>query len=731
MKHTFFSFILSFSLSMGVEAQEIIKPDLKSATSFAIIIDKASYAKTKSAVENYRRSIEDDGLGTYIAIDDWDSPEKIRHLLMEWHADRRQPLEGAVFVGDIPIPMIRDAQYLTSAFKMNQKRPWQASSVPSDRYYDDFSLQFRFIKRDADRSDLFYYSLSPESAHTIAPDIYTARIRPPKRQGTDRYQLLADYLEKVAKIKAEEAHGNLLDNLTMARGHGYNSEDPNAWAGEQLALREQMPELFRPGATAKFMSFEMYYPVRKLYVNEICRDNLDVMLFHHHGAPDTQYFNGYPECSAIDPSIANVKRFLRSKIGRYAHKANRDSIVAVYAQRYDVPEKWCREAFDADLQVKDSIFNAEMDLHLEDLLHIHPNARFVWFDACYNGSFHEEDCIADAYIFNSGKTVATMGNTVNSLQDKWPDEFVGLLSSGMRLGQFNRHTAYLETHLIGDPTYRFKCNSGVAFDINAALTLHDKDVKFWLKQLKSPIADVQAMALRQLYLARYSKAADVMENAYFTSDNYVVRLEALKMLALHYPESSIRVLKAALNDNYELTRRIAIKYVEGNGSPELLPALISGYLTRWNEIRYSFKTLESLVAFDPVAAKAELHRQTASMSYYDNAFIRKIETKIDSWERDYQETKQAMHDHNLKQAKRISAILKLRNYPDGRLVDDLLSLVSDDKEDVEVRCNAANVLGWFEAWYAKASIVNKLRTLKVDEPALKDEICRALCRLTR
>ena len=123
--------------------------------------------------------------------------------------------------------------------------------------------------------------------------------------------------------------------------------------------------------------------------------------------------------------------------------------------------------------------------------------------------------------------------------------------------------------------------------------------------------------------------------------------------------------------------------------------------------------------------------KSVASAFYDNAFIRKIETKIDSWERDYQETKQAMHNHNLKQAKRISAILKLRNYPDGRLVDDLLSLVSDDKEDVEVRCNAANVLGWFEAWYAKASIVNKLRTLKVDEPALKDEICRALCRLTR
>jgi len=36
--------------------------------------------------------------------------------------------------------MIRDAQFLTSAFKMDQKRPWQQSSIPSDRYYDDFDF---------------------------------------------------------------------------------------------------------------------------------------------------------------------------------------------------------------------------------------------------------------------------------------------------------------------------------------------------------------------------------------------------------------------------------------------------------------------------------------------------------------------------------------------------------------------------------------------------------------
>lgn len=90
-----------------------------------------------------------DGLATWILIDDWESPAEIRALLKELYEDRRMPLEGTVFVGDIPVPMIRDAQFLSSAFKMDQKRPWDQSSIPSDRYYDDFGLQFDFLKQDS------------------------------------------------------------------------------------------------------------------------------------------------------------------------------------------------------------------------------------------------------------------------------------------------------------------------------------------------------------------------------------------------------------------------------------------------------------------------------------------------------------------------------------------------------------------------------------------------------
>ena len=35
---------------------------------------------------------------------------------------RESRLEGAVFIGDIPIPMIRKAQHMTSAFKMDEEK---------------------------------------------------------------------------------------------------------------------------------------------------------------------------------------------------------------------------------------------------------------------------------------------------------------------------------------------------------------------------------------------------------------------------------------------------------------------------------------------------------------------------------------------------------------------------------------------------------------------------------
>ena len=71
----------------------------------------------------------------------------------------------------------------------------------------------------------------------------------------------------------------------------------------------------------------------------------------------------------------------------------------------------------------------------------------------------------------------------------------------MRVGNLNRFNGYLESHVIGDPTFHFTDNVHPGFSVNLALSLHHRDAKFWMQQLNHPLPDVQAMALRQLWLS--------------------------------------------------------------------------------------------------------------------------------------------------------------------------------------------------------------------------------------
>ena len=563
--------------SMNIQAQTVVHPSVKTMTTFAIVVDQKSYGEAKNEIDAYRASVEKEGLGTYLLIDDWKRPEPIRTQLIKWHNNKKAPLEGCVFIGDIPIPMIRDAHHLSSAFKMSPKANWQRSSIPSDRYYDDFGLTFDYIKQDSLKPDYHYLTLRADSKQYISPDIYSARIRPLHLEGQDRYQMLRDYLKKAV---AEKEKQNILNQLTMARGHGYNSEDPLAWSGEQMALREQLPQIFKPGNTVKFYEFDMCYPMKPFYLNEVQREGLDIMLFHHHGGPTMQYINGYESGSGVNLSIENTKIFLRSKVPSYAKKHGREAAIKEYAKQYGVPESWCAEAFDEEKIESDSILNRNMDIYTEDIRLLSPNARFILFDACFNGSFHLDDNIVGSYIFNKGRTISTMGCTVNTIQDKWPDEFIGLLAAGMRIGQFTRFTCFLENHLIGDPTFHFTDNAGLDMDINSTLVLEEGNTVFWKKQLKSPMADMQAMALRQLSMADCKGLVDLLKKSYYESDYFVVRLEALRLLALNYPTEAVDVLKTAMNDSYELIRRYAVEYVEKNSNPKLLPAWIEGYLLR-------------------------------------------------------------------------------------------------------------------------------------------------------
>ena len=714
-------------LTQSLTAQTIVKPSVKTKTTFAIVTDSKSYEEAKQEIDAYRTSVENEGLGTYLLIDEWKSPEPIRELLIQLHEDKKAPLEGCVFVGDIPIPMIRDAQHLCSAFKMNQTMAWHRSSVPSDRYYDDFDLKFDYIKQDSVYTDYHYLSLRADGTQYLSPDIYSGRIRPIRGEGMDKYQLLRDYLKKVV---AEKQQNNVLDQLTMARGHGYNSEDLLAWSGEQLALREQFPQLFKPGNTVKFYDFNFQFPAKFLYLNEVQREDLDMMLFHHHGGTDAQYINGYQLPTNVQANIESIKLYIRSKVPGRAKKVGREQAIKEYAKQYNIPESWCEEAFDINKQKLDSIYHYHMDIHMEEIYKLRPNARFVMFDACFNGSFHLDEYLAGSYIFNPGKTIATLACSVNSIQDKWPDEFIGLMATGMRIGQFARLTCFLENHLIGDPTFHFTPNVNAGFDVNQALVLKEGNIAFWKKQLTSPLVDMQALALRKLSDADYKDIVPLLEESYFNSESFITRLEALRLLVLNHPNQALPTMTAALNDSYELIRRYAGEYAEKNGSPELLPAWIESYLKRSQEKRLRFKILGGIDAFPYADIKAEVEKQVASMTLYDRTHVNAILEQLPRQEQSMEMDIKTITDPKSKPSYVSRDLRTFRNHPvGGKALDMLLAFLKDESRPIGQRIITAEVLGWYNLYHDKASIIASLKETNTNDEALKNEIQKSIARL--
>ena len=710
----------------GMQAQTVIKPTVKTKTTFAIVVDQKSYDEAKNEIDAYRASVENEGLGTYLLIDDWKRPEPIREQLIQLHADKKAPLEGCVFIGDIPIAMVRDAHHLTSAFKMSPKADWQESSVPSDRYYDDFGLKFDYIKQDSVLTDYHYVSLNAEGNQYIMPDIYSSRIRPLKVEGMDKYQQIRDYLKKVV---AEKQSQNVLDQLTMARGHGYNSEDLVAWSGEQLALREQFPQLFKAGNVVKFYDFETQYPAKPYYLNEIQREGLDIMLFHHHGGPTTQYLNGSENGSDITLSVENIKRYLRTRIKRLMRKMDQETAINECVNEYKVPREWCEDVMTEAYAKQDSLYSANMDIFAEDIHKLTPHARFVLFDACYNGSFHMEDNMVGAYIFAPGKTIATMGCTVNTIQDKWPDEFLGLMAEGMRIGQFTRFTCFLENHLAGDPTFHFVPNGSLAMDVNQAIVLKEGDVNFWKKQLTSPSADMQAMALRQLEMADYKEIVPLLQNTYFESDKFVVRLEAMRLLTLNHSEASHEVLKVALNDTYELIRRFATEYCELNSSPELVTSWAESVLMRGHEKRHSFRVGSAMDAFAHTHALAELKRLANEWTWYDRSkvddFIKRFGRSKESLEKDF-----AMIVNPESTDKQVSSEISIyRNNPITPAIEPLMVVLKNENRGEELRVAAAETLGWYYLHYDKARIVKDLKAYTTSNEKVMNEIRKTINRL--
>lgn len=719
--------ILMLSLPAGAQ-QNIIVPEKRIASSFAIIADEGTYNACKDAIHEYRDVLQSEGLATYVLYANWESPEHVKYFLNKYHVE--QALEGAVFIGDIPIPMIRRAQHLTSAFKMDQQRqPIFDSSVPSDRFYDDFNLKFSFVKRDSIHKNLFYYNLRGDSPQRLSCSIYTGRIKQSK-EGEEGYKQIRSYLKKVV---AEHKAQNPLNRITSYTGDGSFSNSLSAWKDESTTLREQVPAAFTDSRDARFYVFCMQPFMKETIINELKRPDLDMMLFHEHGMPERQYLTGLAPAHTPDELLEEGKRQMRGYLRRQKDR-NKD-IEAVKAQlkkELGITDMWFEGAFDPKLIAADSIYELKTGIVLDDIPAIAPNARFVLFDACFNGDFRHKRFIANEYIFADGKTIACFANSVNVLQDKSACDLMGLLACGFRIGEWTKNVNILESHIIGDPTFRFARPDKLP---NFRLT--SQDTSYWkalLDHKHLPI-DLQSLALYKLFELEYPQLSKLLYDTYCESNSYTQRLQCMHLLAFYNDGYFVELLKKAVNDPYEFIRRRATYYMGKVGRNDLIPYLADVYLENQLSERVAFNVTFAYDHVDTYLFAKQLKEAVGkSESIYDKEkFLANAMLSFESKERMMKNAWASIIDSQSPVKERLLSISMLRNNPYSSLVDDALVVLKNTKEPLEVRIALAESLGWYTLSFKKPQIIEACQHIVANEQNLDanlaDELAKSLNRL--
>ncbi|MEI7830405.1 MAG: hypothetical protein WCI31_11575 [Prolixibacteraceae bacterium] len=665
----------------------------KFTTGFAIVVDQKSYDAAKHEIDAYAAAVEAQGLKTYILVDAWKTPDAIREKLIALYHAKTSPIEGAVFVGDIPVPMLRDAQHLSSAFKMDQEKyAWNRSSIPSDRFYDDFDLQFTYLKQDTARHLYHYYSLNAASPQVLNPNIYSGRIKPP--EGKDKYDKLKAYLKKVVEYKNNQKK---VEQIMFFTGHGYNSECPRSWMDEKLAISQQFDYLSGQKSYLEYINFQFEKHIRFRLMPELKRKDLDIALLHHHGGPTTQYLDGMPQVQSVPDEIEDVKYYLRSKLGSAKTPEKIKSTKESYMKMFGVPESWFEGTFDKKQMEKDSTFNANLDINVEDLVNYSSNAKFIMMDACFTGSFHLDDYLTGEYIFDEGQTIVMQANTVNAYQDKWADEMAGLLGLGMRVGFWNQMNCLLETHLIGDPTFAF-VSADDKVDVNAWIASKKSDVEFWKKQLTSPYADMQALALRKIYEKEGRNASGLLLSHFKSSKFFTARTEALRLLSLCKDANFISAINLGISDSYELIQRFSAIYMGNTGDESHIPYLIDALLRNnlSKRVEYNLKSAVGLFRQDQLLA--ELNKQIPQKEFLldpaeAKAELSKVITYNTKHMQDY--VKEVLAKETTKK-ERYFSLKNFRNETAHPFLDQLINF-TDTISDQSVKLTAIEMLGWFDA----------------------------------
>jgi hypothetical protein len=712
-------------------------------TRFLIVIDTESFEEVSKEVLAYKTVLEEEGLGVVVMIGNWDNPETLREEIRQIY--RRKPvMEGAVFIGDIPVVRLRNFQHATTAFKMNEKEfPIEESSVTSDRFYDDLDLEFRFLSVDEKNPHHFYYELTERSPQVVESEFYSARMLPPSDMGEGAHEQLGKYLRKVVEAHREVNHA---DRIRFFNGHGYNSDCLTAWHNQQFAIREQFPDAFRTADGNAFYNFRQDPFMKYRLYERLQAPGTDLFVFHEHGAFDTQYINGpYPAPNQLGMGregatgpLEILSASLRNSYRRYSGK-RREAFGKKVMNDYALMSGFFAPERLDSTRVSDSLLAAGINMVLADIGTLHPQPRITIFDACYNGSFHQPGYVAGYHIFVGGKTVVTQGNTVNVLQDKWSMELIGMLAEGVRIGFWQKEIQTLESHLIGDPTYRLlpvtneddAINRARLLNRDLALNRHKSGV--WQDYLQSENPNLQSLALKMLSHRPPKGYPELLLRYLRESPYYSVRMQALQRILYSTGSYLAEALLLALDDSYELIRRNGARFAGYHGDDRLIAPLVETVLFSDESQRVQYAAQGSLPMFSLEKIREEIGRQTAGSNLTKpDEVAGKMTAYFEGQAKRYDRSLAVMQDKGADPKERISAIRFLRNYNNHRQVPSLLTILKDQGDETEVRVVLAEALGWFRWSVQKETIVQALKEVgknRATPQELRDEIEQSLVRL--
>ncbi|WEK33660.1 MAG: HEAT repeat domain-containing protein [Candidatus Pseudobacter hemicellulosilyticus] len=715
-------------LAPAVHAQQVLrKPVVKQAV-VAVLADAEVAAS--AAFGEYCQMLETkEGLGVYAVGAAWKNPEQVRELVRSIRKDY-PGLEGLVLIGRIPVPMIRNGQHMTTAFKMDElKYHRNQSSVASDRFYDDLALQFRYIGQDSAQPDWFYYELLESGPQVIRSELYTGRIMS-HATGQQRVEEISAFLRKAVAAR-EQAQP--LDQFMAFTGGAYNSESLTSWYQEQLVLQEIMPALFKTNMGYRPLHFSMDPKMKYRLFSELQRPGLDLALLTEHGDIELQYINNSPAGNDATFALQLLRYQARTALRRAVAKGQSpEAAKEALLKKMELPAAWFDGALDNDsLRKADSLVNAETNIVTADLATVSPVARMVIFNACYNGSFHHPENISAAYLFGKGQTLVTHGNTTNVLQDKWTIEHLGLLYRGARAGQWSRLNNTLESSLNGDPTWRFQAaGSGTLNKLLAG----PGTVADWEKQLLQNDPVMQSLALRKLFELKGKAISPVLRKYYEETEYRHTRMEALKLLARIGDTQYVAVAGAALFDPYELIRRKSAEWIAKAGHHRFAPLLINALLAHPEDARLSWTAGRALdlLDWDNTLQVLDSLQSTVSWRYDGPQWISQLKEQVQDAQLSARQTLAVILDPNAKEEARIQRIRLLRNMTYHALVPELLPLLADAQAPEAVRINLAEALGWFVLSYQKPAITAACQQV-IKQPGttelLKQEATQTITRL--